>query len=106
VQALGKALDDPNLSELRFRSNVSVNGLEPFEEQGWIGKTVRVGSMQFRVHTSNAEEPRPQCVKFHSLAELYAKEGGFTDEFTKWLGPCLKEGLGILQVARGLSARN
>ena len=64
VQALGKALGDPNLSELRFRSNVSVDGLEAFEEQGWIGNTVRVGSMRFRV-----QAPIGRCLATHANPE-------------------------------------
>lgn len=64
MRALGEALYDPNVSELTFRSNVSVDGLEPFEEQGWIGRMVRVGSMRFRVQL-----PIVGCLATHANPE-------------------------------------
>jgi uncharacterized protein YcbX len=47
--ALAEALGDPELSELRFRSNIAVEGLRPWEEQEWLGRRVWVGRVQFRV---------------------------------------------------------
>jgi uncharacterized protein YcbX len=91
VQALGKALNDPDLSELRFRSNVSVDGLEPFEEQGWIGKTVRVGSMQFRVHTSIG-----RCLAPHANPETGQRDRPILTTLTHAFGqekPTLAVGL-------------
>lgn len=91
VQALGKALDDPNLSELRFRSNVAVDGLEPFEEQGWIGKTVRVGSMRFRVHT-----PISRCLAPHANPETGQRDRPILTTLTHAFGqkkPTLAVGL-------------
>jgi uncharacterized protein YcbX len=64
VRAVGKVLDDPDLSEVRFRSNVSVDGLEPFEEQDWIGRMVRVGRVWFRVHM-----PIGRCLATHANPE-------------------------------------
>jgi uncharacterized protein YcbX len=102
VQALGKALNDANLSELRFRSNVSVDGLEPFEEQGWIGKTVRVGSMQFRVHTSIG-----RCLAPHANPETGQRDRQILTTLTHAFGqekPTLAVGLvpeGVGNIAIG-----
>jgi uncharacterized protein len=91
VQALGRALDDPNLSELRFRSNVAVVGLEPFAEQGWIGKTVRVGSMHFRVHASIG-----RCLAPHANPETGQRDRPILTTLTHAFGqakPTLAVGL-------------
>jgi uncharacterized protein YcbX len=49
LSTLGAALGDSRLSELRFRSNIAVDGLEAWEELGWIGRKVRVGAVRFQV---------------------------------------------------------
>jgi uncharacterized protein YcbX len=49
VARLGEALRT-ELNEVRFRSNVAIEGLEAFEEQEWMGRTLRIGSVRFRVH--------------------------------------------------------
>jgi uncharacterized protein YcbX len=38
----------PDVSELRFRSNIAVEGLPAWEELAWEGRSVRVGAVQFR----------------------------------------------------------
>jgi uncharacterized protein len=38
-----------DLSEVRFRSNIVVDGLQPWEEQGWMGRKVRIGDVDFEV---------------------------------------------------------
>jgi uncharacterized protein YcbX len=60
VTALGEALGT-EVSEVRFRSNVAIDGLEPFEEQGWIGRTLRIGDTRFRVHA-----PIGRCLATHA----------------------------------------
>jgi MOSC domain-containing protein len=49
LAAISKALGDPALSELRFRSNIAVEGLEAWEEMGWEGRGLRIGEMAFDV---------------------------------------------------------
>lgn len=61
LQALAFALGDPQLSELRFRSNVAVEGLSPWEELGWVGRRIRVGQMEFRV-----TRPKVRCLATHA----------------------------------------
>lgn len=45
---LGDDGDEP-LPMARFRSNLVVDGVEPWAEDGWIGGLLRVGSVVFRV---------------------------------------------------------
>jgi uncharacterized protein YcbX len=49
LAAVARALGDPGLSERRFRSNIAVEGLEPWEELGWEGAEVQIGSLRFDV---------------------------------------------------------
>ena len=49
LAAVAIACGDPRLDEARFRSNIVVGGLEPWEEQGWMGRRVRVGEVEFEV---------------------------------------------------------
>jgi uncharacterized protein YcbX len=49
VAALGAAFSDPELSERRFRSNISVDGMPAWEELEWVGRTVQIGALQFSV---------------------------------------------------------
>jgi len=50
VRALAEALGD-EVDERRFRGNVLVEGLAPFEEQTWQGRRVRIGEAEFAVTT-------------------------------------------------------
>jgi MOSC domain-containing protein len=47
--ALAAATGDPNLSELRFRHNISIEGTEPWEEHEWLDRRVRIGAVEFEV---------------------------------------------------------
>jgi MOSC domain-containing protein len=49
------------LSELRFRSNIALEGLEPWQEQGWIGRRLRIGEVEF-----DAVEPKARCLATHA----------------------------------------
>src|SRR5262245_3254922 len=49
LAAVAIASGDPKLSETRFRSNIAVGGLEPWEELGWMGRRIRIGDVQFEV---------------------------------------------------------
>jgi uncharacterized protein len=49
LAAVAVATGDPGLSEARFRSNIAVEGLEPWEEQAWMGRRVRIGGVEFEV---------------------------------------------------------
>ena len=58
LAALGAALDGPPLDGRRFRMNVTVAGLEPWEEHGWSRRQLGLGP-EVRVRVV---EPVPRCV--------------------------------------------
>jgi uncharacterized protein YcbX len=49
LAALCAAAGDPGMSEVRFRSNIAVGGLGAWEELDWMGRTLRVGEVEFEV---------------------------------------------------------
>ena len=55
LAAVAAAVGDADLSELRFRSNIAIEGLEAWEEQSWVGRKLRIGSCYFRC--GDAERP-------------------------------------------------
>lgn len=55
--AVAAAAGDADLSELRFRSNIAIEGLTAWEEQRWIGKKLRIGAVIFDVVT-----PKGRCL--------------------------------------------
>lgn len=57
LAAVAAALGDPGLSELRFRSNIAVEGLAAWEEQSWLGRKVRIGEVEFE-----AVKPKGRCL--------------------------------------------
>ncbi|MBI2910792.1 MAG: MOSC domain-containing protein [Chloroflexi bacterium] len=61
LQALAADLGGAQVSELRFRSNVAVEGLEAWEEQAWVGRRVRIGDLDFDVIRS-----KTRCLATHA----------------------------------------
>ena len=49
LAAVAAGAGAPDLSEHRFRSNIAVDGLGAWEEQEWIGRSVRIGEVKFEV---------------------------------------------------------
>ncbi len=49
LAAVAAACGDAALSELRFRSNIAIEGVAAWEEQAWIGRTVKIGDLIFDV---------------------------------------------------------
>jgi uncharacterized protein YcbX len=60
LQALQTALRT-DVSELRFRSNIAVDGLAAWEEQGWVGRKIRIGAVEFDV-----VKPKTRCLATHA----------------------------------------
>jgi len=56
LRALENALGQ-DVSELRFRSNIAVEGLTAWEEQSWVGRKIRVGAVEFDV-----AKPKTRCL--------------------------------------------
>jgi hypothetical protein len=57
VVDLGARHDRPDLDPLRFRMNLELDGLAPFEEESWAGRRVRAGAAVIRVL-----DQVPRCV--------------------------------------------
>ena len=49
LAAVAAATGDPGLEEARFRSNIAIEGVEAWEEQGWVGRKLRIGNVEFDV---------------------------------------------------------
>ncbi|HXV82266.1 MAG TPA: MOSC domain-containing protein [Candidatus Binatia bacterium] len=60
LHALAEALGT-EVSELRFRSNIAVEGLGAWDEQSWVGRKVRIGAVQFDV-----VKPKTRCLATHA----------------------------------------
>ena len=60
LAALAAATDsDP--SEHRFRSNIAIDGLDAWEEQNWVGRSVRIGDVVFEVVSA-----KTRCLATHA----------------------------------------
>ncbi len=60
LQAVGSALGQADFSEIRFRSNIAVDGLQAWEEHNWIGRRIRIGALEFQVI-----RPKHRCLATH-----------------------------------------
>jgi len=69
LAAVAAAIGDPDLSERRFRSNIAVEGLEAWEEQSWVGRSVRIGRVNFAV-----VRPKVRCLATHANPETGARD--------------------------------
>jgi len=62
LAALAAAVAEaPEITEHRFRSNIAVDDLDPWEEQGWTGRTLRIGDVEFKVAA-----PVTRCLATHA----------------------------------------
>ena len=61
LHALAAVFRDAEVSELRFRSNIAVEGLGAWEEQSWVGRKVRIGTVDFDV-----VKPKLRCLATHA----------------------------------------
>ena len=61
LAALAAHMAAPDLNEVRFRSNVAIEGIEAWEEQRWLGRRVRIGAVDFE-----ALIPKPRCLATHA----------------------------------------
>jgi uncharacterized protein YcbX len=60
LQALQTMLGN-EVSELRFRSNIAIDGLSAWEEQSWVGRKIRIGAVEFDV-----VKPKTRCLATHA----------------------------------------
>ena len=61
LAAAAEAAGAPAIDEVRFRSNVAVEGLGAWEEQRWEGRRVFIGDLAFRF-----ERPKGRCLATHA----------------------------------------
>ncbi len=61
IAHVARAVSDPALSEIRFRSNIAIEGVHSWEEQEWIGRKVRIGAVLFDVAV-----PKTRCLATHA----------------------------------------
>ena len=62
VDALAGAVNEaPSIAEMRFRSNIAVDGIGAWGEQAWVGRTLRVGDVAFDVAA-----PVTRCLATHA----------------------------------------
>lgn len=58
---LAAAAQAPGVSEDRFRSNIAIEGAKAWEEQAWVGRAIRIGSIEFEV-----VKPKARCLATHA----------------------------------------
>ncbi|HJM88582.1 MAG TPA: MOSC domain-containing protein [Dehalococcoidia bacterium] len=63
IEALAMAMD-AEVDERRFRGNVLVEGIDAWDEFNWVGRTLRIGDMEFEV-----AQPIVRCLATHANPE-------------------------------------
>jgi hypothetical protein len=61
LAALAAYMAAPDLNEVRFRSNIAIEGIDAWEEQRWLGRRVRIGSVAFE-----AVKLKTRCLATHA----------------------------------------
>lgn len=61
IDSLALALRQSEVDEVRFRSNIAIDGVAAWEEQDWIGRNIRIGGVQFEVL-----RPKVRCLATHA----------------------------------------
>ena len=61
LAALAAASGEAALDEQRFRTNIVIEGAHPWAEQGWVGRTIRIGALEFDV-----VKPKVRCLATHA----------------------------------------
>jgi hypothetical protein len=77
---LAEALKQPDLDETRFRSNIAVDGLEPWAELGW-SRRVRVGEVEF-----NVDNTVIRCLATHANPETGNRDAEVLTTLTRTFG--------------------
>lgn len=49
VAALAAALEVPEVDEVRFRSNIAIDGTRAWDELDWVGRRVRIGEVELEI---------------------------------------------------------
>jgi len=78
--SLAEAIEQPELDERRFRSNIAVEGLEPWAELGWTGR-VRVGEVEF-----DFQNLVIRCLAVHANPETGERDAEIMTTLTRTFG--------------------
>jgi len=81
LQALTAAFANAEGSELRFRSNIALEGLGAWEEQSWVGRKVRIGTVEFDV-----VRPKFRCLATHANPKTGERDLPILTTLTKVFG--------------------
>ena len=90
AEAVGREVD-----ERRFRMNVVLDGLEPWEELNWVGHTIRIGELDFDV-----TGPVVRCLATHANPEGGERDIDVMQTLTSVFGQA-QPTMGVLAVLRG-----
>ena len=80
LHALQTALGN-EVSELRFRSNIAVDGLGAWEEQDWVGRKIRIGAVEFDV-----VKPKTRCLATHANPKTGERDMPILTTLTQKIG--------------------
>ena len=69
LASVATALGDPALDEIRFRSNIAIEGIGEWAEQDWIGRKLRIGALEFDV-----VRPKVRCLATHANPRTGARD--------------------------------
>jgi uncharacterized protein len=81
LHALTAALAHVEGSERRFRSNIALEGLGAWEEQRWVGRKVRIGTVTFDV-----VRPKVRCLATHANPTTGERDVPMLTTLTKVFG--------------------
>jgi uncharacterized protein len=80
LEAVQAAVEN-EVSELRFRSNIAIDGLAAWEEQSWVGRKIRIGAVKFDV-----VKPKTRCLAIHANPTTGQRDLPILTTLTRKLG--------------------
>ncbi len=78
---LAKAAEVSQLSELRFRSNIAIQGGNAWNEFRWVGRQIQIGDVRFKVR-----KPVVRCLATHVAPALGARDIDVMGTLTRIIG--------------------
>lgn len=99
LAAVGVAVGDNRLSELRFRSNIAIDGLDAWEEQSWVGRKIRIGQVNFDVAA-----PKSRCLATHANPDSGKRDLPILQTLTHVFTP-KKPTFAVAMIASGAGGR-
>jgi len=80
VRDLARVVGKP-VDPLRFRANLLIDGVEPWAEMGWVGKTLTIGAAQVTV-----EEINTRCAATHANPETGQRDLAILNDLQRGFG--------------------